>query len=96
MTTNNLREINRLTSELSRYNTSHLLHFIITMFTGLWLIVWILVADENAVMRARIRNKIGRLQDPYYKRERVPNRLLGILLIVIIVIIIIAAIGSLP
>ena len=92
----NTQEINKLYSELSRYNTNHLLHFIITMFTGLWLIVWILVADENAVMRARIRNKIGKFQDPNYTTERVPNRLLGILLIAIIVIIIIAAIGSQP
>ncbi len=96
MTTNNLRKINQLTSDLSRHNTSHLLHFILTLITGFWLIIWILVADENAVRRAQIRNKIGALQDPYYKPERVPNRLLGILFILLIVIVIIAAIGNQP
>ena len=91
----NTREINKLYSELSRYNTNHLLHFIITMFTGLWLIVWIIVADDNAVMRARIRNKIGKLQDPNYKPERT-SRLVSILLVLFILLIIVAAIGSQP
>jgi hypothetical protein len=91
----NTREINKLYSELSRYNTNHLLHFIITMFTGLWLIVWIIVADDNAVMRARIRNKIGKLQDANYKPERT-SRLVSILLVLLILLIIVAAIGSQP
>ena len=89
------RKINKLYSELSRYNTNHLLHFIITMFTGAWLIVWIIVADQNAVMRARIRNKIGKLQDPSYKPEGA-SRLVSILLVLFILFIIVAAIGSQP
>lgn len=89
------RKINKLYSELSRFNTNHLLHFIITLFTGLWLIVWILIADENAVMRARIRNKIGKLQDPNYKPEGT-SRLVSILLMLFILLIIVAAIGSQP
>ena len=89
----NTRKINKLYSELNRYNTNHLLHFIITMITGAWLIVWILVADENAVMRARIRNKIGKLQDPDYEPEH-PNRLLTILIVLIIIVTVIGAVLS--
>jgi hypothetical protein len=63
------------------------------MFTGMWLIVWIVVADQNAVMRARIRNKLGKLQDPDYVPEHT-GRLATILLIFFILFIIIAAIGS--
>ena len=41
--------------ELQRRKTNHVLHLILTILTaGLWLVVWILVADSNNTFNAKI------------------------------------------
>ena len=75
---NNQAEITRLTTELSKYNTSHLAHLILTMMTGAWVIVWLLVAEDNAISRAETRNELGTLQGPEFEPEDVPGRVFGV------------------
>jgi hypothetical protein len=64
------------------------------MVSGFWLIIWILVADENAVQRARIRNKIGKLQDPNYKPEHTGRLLTITVVTILLVMFIITIIGA--
>lgn len=49
---------------LSQYNTNHLLHFIISMFTvGLWVPIWVLISISNANERRKAESTIRKAFD---------------------------------
>ena len=42
-------EFTKIQAKMSNYNTSHVLHFILTIFAfGLWIIPWFLISQSNA------------------------------------------------
>ncbi len=50
-----------LFAKLNSYNTNHILHFLLTLFTlGLWIPVWILCGFSNSVERKKIETQIRR------------------------------------
>jgi len=52
-------EIEKQKIELDKYKTSHLLHFFITFLSfGLWVFVWIFIAQSNAGKRAAVEKLI--------------------------------------
>lgn len=52
-------EILKLQAKMSTYNTSHLLHFFLSIFTsGLWIIPWMLISMSNSSYRKEIQKII--------------------------------------
>ena len=50
-------EVAKLSKELDKYNTSHLLHLVLSFFTlGGWLFVWALVSVSNSDGRRRVES----------------------------------------
>ena len=48
-----------MTLKYQNYETSHFLHFLMTLLTGgIWIIVWILVAINNWDRRRLLENEI--------------------------------------
>jgi len=47
--------------EMRKKKTSHLLHFILTMCTGVWLFVWVAVAIMNRIHNNGIDEQINRV-----------------------------------
>jgi len=57
-----------LFAKLNSYNTNHILHLILTLFTlGLWTPVWILCALSNAGERAKIERQIRMVNSRKFK-----------------------------
>jgi len=53
----------KLENRLTRSNTSHLLHLVLSIITaGIWIPVWILIALNNATERSRIIRKLDNLE----------------------------------
>lgn len=52
-----------LKDRLERYRTNHILHLLLTIFTGgIWFWVWMLVTISNALERSRIERLIRGLE----------------------------------
>lgn len=63
-----LTKIDRLYDKLDRSKTNHILHLLLTVFTGgIWAFMWLSVTIANAVSRYRA----NRALDKIYKRGRV-------------------------
>jgi hypothetical protein len=52
-------EIMKLQTLMTKYQTSHVLHFLICIFSiGLWVIPWFLIANNNSSKRSEIEKLI--------------------------------------
>ena len=55
-------EMLRMQEMVKKYQTSHLLHLVITIFClGLWIIPWIIIANQNAAYRKKYEDLSGLL-----------------------------------
>jgi hypothetical protein len=53
----------QLINELNNHKTNHILHLLLCLPTvGFWIPVWAFVALSNAIERAKIKRKLGRMQ----------------------------------
>lgn len=60
----NVIEAHRLLEKRNDYKTSHLLHLLLSVLSaGLWLVVWLLVADYNANKRRKIDKQLEALRN---------------------------------
>ena len=63
-----------LLKELNKYKTNHILHLLLTLLTGgLWLIVWIIIADYNATKRRKIEEELDVIINPNKIEEKDKN-----------------------
>ena len=47
-------EMQKLQADVAKYKTSHVLHFLLSVFSGgLWLIAWVLIAQHNGSYLAK-------------------------------------------
>jgi hypothetical protein len=52
----------QLINELNNHKTNHILHLLLCLPTaGFWIPVWAFVALSNAIERAKIKRKLGKL-----------------------------------
>tara|TARA_B100001059_G_scaffold214400_1_gene231116 strand:+ start:200 stop:493 length:294 start_codon:yes stop_codon:yes gene_type:complete len=55
-------ELMKLQTKMDKYKTSHVLHFLITIFSfGFWIIIWFIVANQNAHSRRSIEKMIEKV-----------------------------------
>ncbi len=51
--------IARIQQEMTKHHTSHVLHLILSFLTGgVWIIIWILVADEDSATMRFLENEL--------------------------------------
>lgn len=53
-----MKKILMLQKEKSKINTSHVLHLILTILTGVWVIVWVIAGLRNISKRKAIDVRI--------------------------------------
>ena len=60
---NAYQKIRKLENKLTRLNTNHILHLILSIITvGIWIPIWILAAVSNTFGRKSIIRKLDKLE----------------------------------
>jgi formate hydrogenlyase subunit 3/multisubunit Na+/H+ antiporter MnhD subunit len=55
-------EMSKLQGQLSKYDTSHVLHFLLSVIClGMWIIPWVLIAQSNASQKRKIEKLMDNL-----------------------------------
>lgn len=63
-------ELTKIQAKMSNYNTSHVLHFILTIFClGLWIIPWFLISQSNAGNRRNLEKLMDKVTDTEFTKK---------------------------